>query len=216
MLAHVHPLVVVERAGLEQHRVLDADLADVVQERAELERLEAVDRIAGFLREHERVRGDAAAVALGVRVLRFDRLGEAEQRLPVRRLELLVGLLELLGALLDDDVEQHLAALQLAVIERQLADELALLLDEVQQLDALADERDQAAALLGPGDEADDRALVGRAVVELDGLVGRRHQRDAQGLGRVEDRRLEQADAVERAGVVERRRSRAPADREAC
>ena len=36
-----------------------------------------------------------------------------------------------------------------------------------------------------------------RAVVELDGLVGRRHERDAQRLGRVQDARLEQADAVE-------------------
>ena len=124
------PLGVVERAGLEQHGVLDADLADVVEERAELERLEAVGRIAGFLREHERVRGDAAAVALGVRVLRFDRLGEPEQRLAVRGLELLVALLELLGALLDDGVEQRLAALQLGLIERQLANQLALLLDE--------------------------------------------------------------------------------------
>ena len=90
MLAHVNPLGVVERAGLEQHGVLDADLADVVEKCAELERLEAIDRIAGFLGEHERVRGDAAAVALRVRILGFDRLGEAEQRLAVGGLELLV------------------------------------------------------------------------------------------------------------------------------
>ena len=65
-------------------------------------------------------------------ILRFDRLGEPEQRLAVRGLELLVALLELFGALFDDGVEEQLAALQLRLIERQLADELALLLDEVR------------------------------------------------------------------------------------
>ena len=38
----------------------------------------------------------------------------------------------------------------------------------------------------------------GGPIVELDGLVGRRHERDAQRLGRVEHARLEHADAVER------------------
>ena len=97
-----------------------------------------------------------------------------------------------------------LAALQLGLIERQLADELALLLDEVEQLHALADERDEPAALARPRDEPDDRAAVRGPVVELDRLVGRRHERDAQRLGRVQDARLEHADAVEAAGDVVR------------
>jgi hypothetical protein len=57
-------------------------------------------------------------VALGVRILGLDRLGEAEQRLPVGDLEPLVALLELLGALADDDVEELLAVLQLLLVER--------------------------------------------------------------------------------------------------
>jgi hypothetical protein len=74
--------------GLEQDRVADADLADVVQERAELEGLEAVGRIAGLLGQDQRVGRDPTAVALGVRILGLDRLGQAEQRLAVGLLEL--------------------------------------------------------------------------------------------------------------------------------
>src|SRR5207253_6521052 len=38
--AHHRPLLVVERRALVQHRLRDADLADVVEERAELDRLD--------------------------------------------------------------------------------------------------------------------------------------------------------------------------------
>src|SRR5262249_56076770 len=148
--AHVLPLRGVERAGLEQHRVADADLADVVEERRELQRLHPLLGIPALARQRERERGHAAAMALGVRVLRLDRLGEPEQRLAVRGLELEVALLELLGALAHDDVEELLALLQLVVLEAELLDELALLVLEAVGLEALGDDGGRPAALPPP------------------------------------------------------------------
>jgi hypothetical protein len=75
--------------------------------------------IAGLLGQHQRVGRDPTAVALGVRILGLDRLGQPEQRLAVRLLELEVAVLELLGPLLDHHVEQRAAALEPLVLGGQ-------------------------------------------------------------------------------------------------
>ncbi len=139
-------------------------------------------------------------MTFGVRVLRLDRFGQPEQRLAVRDLQLLVALLELLGALLDDRIEQRLAAMELGLLERELAHELALLFDQREQLHALVDECDQPAAFARPRDEADDRAGMRRTVIEIDRFIRRADERDAKRFGRVQDARFEQAHAIERAG----------------
>src|SRR5205085_1337659 len=136
--------------------------------------------------------------------LGFDRLGEPEQRLPVRDLELHVAFFELLRALFHDRVEQRLAALELLLLERQLAYELALALDQPDELDAFTDEPDEPAALARPRDEPDDRAFRRRPVIELDRVLGVRDDRDAERFGSVRDRALEERDALERARDVVR------------
>src|SRR5205823_13432534 len=44
MLAHALPLTLIERRGLAQDRIRNADLTDVVQERAELQRAQSLVR----------------------------------------------------------------------------------------------------------------------------------------------------------------------------
>ena len=197
MLAHVRPFGFVEGTGLEQHGVAHADLADVVQERAELEGLEAILGITSFAGEHQRECRDPTAVTLGVVVLGFDRFGEAKQRLAVGNLELFVTLFEFFGAFLDDHVEQHLAALQFLLLTGNLAHQHALLFDEHEQFHALAHQRDQAAAFAGLGDEPNDRASMGGPIIELDGLIGAAHHRNAQRIGCVGDRGFEHRHTVE-------------------
>ena len=59
MLLDAGALGGVERARLEQDSVRDADLADVVQEEAPLERRVVDERRPHFERQARRVRGDA-------------------------------------------------------------------------------------------------------------------------------------------------------------
>ena len=76
------------RPGFEQDAVRDADLADVVEDRAEPDRLDLVRRQLEQLRDANGERGEPLAVAVQVRVARLDRVGErarerrCEQPLP--------------------------------------------------------------------------------------------------------------------------------------
>ena len=83
--AHDHPLVGAQRAGLVQDRVRHADLADVVQQRTELDATQLVRRKPHLVRDRPRERGDPRGVAAGVWIARVDRGGE---RLHRREVEL--------------------------------------------------------------------------------------------------------------------------------
>ena len=80
-----------QRAGLAQHGVADADLADVVQERAEPQDLELVGGEVHLPADRHRHRADALRVAGGVRVPRIERQRERADRADVRVLGLGFG-----------------------------------------------------------------------------------------------------------------------------
>ena len=69
-------LLVVERARLQQHAVRDADLADVVEDRPEANRLHLVRRQPEQLGDAHGERGEPLAVAVQVGVARLDRVRE--------------------------------------------------------------------------------------------------------------------------------------------
>ena len=95
MLLHHLPLLVVERARLVEDALGDPDLADVVQEGADLDRVELDAAVAEAACERDGDAGDALGVAAGVVVLRLHRAGERPDRLDV----LLAHLLDEAGAL---------------------------------------------------------------------------------------------------------------------
>ena len=70
------PLLVVEGARLEQDAVRDADLPDVVEDRAEADRLDVLRCDAEVIRDADRQRRKPFAVAVQVRVARLDRVRE--------------------------------------------------------------------------------------------------------------------------------------------
>ena len=70
------PLLVVERAGLEEHAVRDADLPDVVEDRTEANGLDVLRCDAEVLRDADRERREPFAVTVQVRVARLDRVRE--------------------------------------------------------------------------------------------------------------------------------------------
>jgi hypothetical protein len=92
---HDHPLRVVERAGLVEDLLRDADLADVVEETAETERAQALGRELELAADLDGIVGDALGVALGVGVLRLDRVRERDQDR--------LGTLEIVGEALRPD-----------------------------------------------------------------------------------------------------------------
>ena len=83
MALHHDPLVVVERARLVEDRLGDPDLADVVHQRADLDRIEIRARVAEPLRKPDRDVGDALGVTAGVVVLRLHRARQRRDRLEV-------------------------------------------------------------------------------------------------------------------------------------
>ncbi len=97
MLPHQRPLIVVELDALAQHHLGDADLSDVVEESS------LADDVGLLRLEPERHRdtptrgADALGVTARVRVLRFERVGQAEQRLIDRAVQLLIQPLDVLG-----------------------------------------------------------------------------------------------------------------------
>ena len=76
MGAHDDPLVLGQRAWLVQDRVGYSDLADVVEERAELHSADLIGRKIHFLGDAPRERGDARRVAPRVRIASVDRRRE--------------------------------------------------------------------------------------------------------------------------------------------
>ena len=82
MLLHQRVLGARQLAFLEQHPIGNRDLADVVEERAAVERVEIVAVEIQRRAERGRVLREAVAVILGVRIARFDEPPERqEQRL---------------------------------------------------------------------------------------------------------------------------------------
>src|SRR4051794_13250874 len=90
--AHDIPLVVAQRTGLVDDLLGYADLADVVQQRAELDEPPLVLAEAELVCDRHRQRNDALAVRAGVFVVLADQLAEQQRRAPVRpaRLDLLI------------------------------------------------------------------------------------------------------------------------------
>ena len=88
MQAHLPAFFGRERAGLTDDLAGDADLADVVEERAQLENLQPVAGQAHGRTDRHRHLGKRAAVILGVGVLCLERVGEGLHRRDVRSLEL--------------------------------------------------------------------------------------------------------------------------------
>ncbi len=82
--AHEHPLVGGERPGLIQDRVGHADLADVMEQRAELHAPQLVTGHPHLVRDRSRQRSDPRGVAARVRIPRVDRCRERLHRCEVQ------------------------------------------------------------------------------------------------------------------------------------
>ena len=92
VLAHLLPLLLVQAAGLEEHPVGDADLADVVEVRRLLERRQHVLLPAQLVAQHHRVGGDPGGVAERVVVLGVQRRAQGLEVAEVHALDLVVEL----------------------------------------------------------------------------------------------------------------------------
>ena len=90
-----------ERAGLQQDRVGDRDLADVVQRRGVAHQLAELAVEADLLGEQRREAPDALDVRAGVLVAELDRHREAPHGLRLRDLELGERAVQLAGAVVD-------------------------------------------------------------------------------------------------------------------
>ena len=88
-------LLIVELAGLGQDAVRDGDLADVVEEPAEADRVEPLGRHAQLGRDRERDALNSRRVAGGVGILRVDGRVEALDRLQRALLETAIGVHQL-------------------------------------------------------------------------------------------------------------------------
>ena len=107
VLAHLGPLVLVERTGLLEDGVGDPDLADVVQHAGEVHALDLVGAHAHLGRDRTRVATDELRVPGGAGVAHVKRLGEHEHRGEVALLD--SGLTRLLAEQAGGDlaVEDH-------------------------------------------------------------------------------------------------------------
>ena len=97
MVTHQRPLVGVERAALAQQCLRHADLANVVQEAGVGDRL---DLVGGQSERHGQASSpgaDSLGVAPRARILGLERVGEAEQGLADRALELVIEASHVLG-----------------------------------------------------------------------------------------------------------------------
>ena len=72
----IRALLLVERARLQEHTIGDPDLADVVEDRAQADRLDLVGPQPQQLGDADGERGEPLAVAVEVRVARLDRVRE--------------------------------------------------------------------------------------------------------------------------------------------
>src|ERR671923_108248 len=124
---HHLPFLVGQRAGLVEDRLGDADLADVVEQRADLDRVEIRADVAETARELHRDRGNPLGVLAGGAVLRLDAPRERGDRrevlLPDSRDQL--GALECGRKLGEDRVAETRPALAIelrGVVEDEGAD----------------------------------------------------------------------------------------------
>ena len=85
--AHLDPLLIAERRRLAQDPVGDADLADVVEERAQLHGRDLIGAKTELPRDRDRVEHRRGGVALGGAVLRLERPKERADHREVRFLE---------------------------------------------------------------------------------------------------------------------------------
>ncbi len=107
---HDRALLGGERAGLQQDRVGDRDLADVVQRRGVAEPLAELAVEAGLLGQQRREAPDPLDVRAGVLVAELDRHRQAPHGLRLRDLELGERPLQLAGAVVDLLFERSTAA----------------------------------------------------------------------------------------------------------
>ena len=115
MLPHHAPLVLVERAGLVQDPLGNPDLADVMEQRGDLDRVELGTVVAEPLGECDRDVGDALGVGAGVIVLRLHAPRERGDRLevPLAHLRHEPGTLDRRGQLGQDRVADPVPPLAL-------------------------------------------------------------------------------------------------------
>jgi hypothetical protein len=132
---HHRPLLRAELAALEQDRVGDADLPDVVQQRAAVDVEQVALRHAGDDREVERPERDAVGVARGLLLPRVEGADQRAQRL-------LAALVEALQRLLE--VARALAEARRVVLERLLARDV-----EAVAFERAPERLDQRRPLLG-------------------------------------------------------------------
>lgn len=81
MALHLGRLLDRELAGLEEDRVGDANLADVVEEARRSDQLDALALEADAAGERGTVVGDTLRVQVGIAVLRIDRDGQGMHRI---------------------------------------------------------------------------------------------------------------------------------------
>ena len=115
---HDRALLRRERPRLQQDRVGDRHLADVVQRRRVLEPLAELRVHADVFGQQHREAPDALDVRAGVLVAELDRHRQALDGLRLRDLELRESAFELAGAVLDLVFERHPAALAEVPAER--------------------------------------------------------------------------------------------------
>ncbi len=192
MAPHDPPLVRRERAGLEEDRVGDADLADVVQQHAAAERVELRLGQAVGAGQRDGVAVHAAGVGLGAHLASGQRRAEGFQGGLVRLPQLTQGGGQVAGRLGHAVLEQGLVLAplhqELAALERPLRGEQDLI-----QIDRLEDEvaRPLLEALdrgphVGRTGEHDDRRVrvPGLDVQEELEPVHDRHLEVSDGQGR--------------------------------
>ncbi len=100
MAADQHPVFVGQRHVRLEDPVGEDELADVVQQRGDVDQLLLAARVAGALRDRPRVTGDGGAVAGGHLVAQIERAQHRAQHPDLEAGELLGAGLELLGPLL--------------------------------------------------------------------------------------------------------------------
>ena len=97
MIAHHRPLLRVERAGLSEHGLGNADLAEVVEQARLADHVDLTRRQPERRRHAATPRADPFGVAPRVCVLGLQRVGQTEQRLIDGALDLLIEAPHVLG-----------------------------------------------------------------------------------------------------------------------
>src|SRR5438132_7652306 len=168
VLAHLVPLLLIQRSGLEQHRIAHADLADVVQQGAHLDGAQLVPvPDAQLLRDPAREPRNAPRMPLRLRVPVVEHRDHSVEQ---------VG-----GALLHQALEALVEGGQLRVLRLYDRGQLPVLLPQRVGVERLAHGTEQLDAVPGLGEDAEDLAVVHR--VDGGAEVVRGGEQDADGLG---------------------------------